>query len=287
MSGSGAGACTGFERDDSTIGERVRCGGAPPAQEAGGEEMTEAPTRGFRPEGVAPRGTAVVLLSGGLDSATALAIAHAEGWECLALTVRYGQRHALEVERARGLAEALGAIEHRVVDLDLSGWGGSSLTGEGEIPHIRGGLEEVEGGDAAAIPSTYVPARNTILLALALAWAEARDAGAIFLGVSAVDYSGYPDCRPAFIEGFQKLARLATRAGLEGRAPVIRAPLLNKSKAETIRWGLALGVDYGLTWSCYDPGPDGRPCGACDSCRLRAKGFAEAGAEDPLLAPGR
>jgi 7-cyano-7-deazaguanine synthase len=229
---------------------------------------------GYRPAGVAARGTAVVLLSGGLDSATALAIAHAEGWDCLALTVRYGQRHALEVERAARVAAALGAIEHRVIDLDLAAWGGSSLTGDGEVPAAAAG--------GAEIPSTYVPARNTVLLALALAWAEARGAGAIFLGVSAVDYSGYPDCRPAFLEAFDALARIATRAGLDGRAPEIRAPLVNKSKAETIRWGLALGVDYGLTWSCYDPRLDGRPCGSCDSCRLRAKGFAEAGVDDPL-----
>jgi 7-cyano-7-deazaguanine synthase len=232
---------------------------------------------------VTPKGKAVVLLSGGLDSATTLAIAHAEGWDCHALTVRYGQRHALEVDRARRLAAALGAVEHRVIDLDLAAWGGSSLTGEGEVPRAAAGLERRE---AAAIPSTYVPARNTILLALALGYAEAREAGAIFLGVSAVDYSGYPDCRPAFVDAFRALARAGTRAGLEGRAPEIRAPLLNKSKAETIRWGLALGVDYALTWSCYDPRPDGRPCGACDSCGLRARGFAEAGRADPLLADG-
>jgi len=240
-------------------------------------------SEGYRPVGVARKGPAVVLLSGGLDSATTLAIAHAEGWDCHALTVRYGQRHALEVDRARRLAAGLGAVEHRVIDLDLAAWGGSSLTGEGEVPRDAAGLEHRE---AAAIPSTYVPARNTILLALALGCAEARGAGAIFLGVSAVDYSGYPDCRPAFVDAFRTLARVGTRAGLEGRAPEIRAPLLNKSKGETIRWGLALGVDYALTWSCYDPRPDGRPCGACDSCRLRARGFAEAGVADPLLEGG-
>jgi 7-cyano-7-deazaguanine synthase len=224
-----------------------------------------------------------VLLSGGLDSATTLAIAHAEGWDCHALTVRYGQRHALEVDRARRLAATLGAVEHQVIDLDLAAWGGSSLTGEGDVPRDAAGLERRE---AAAIPSTYVPARNTILLALALGYAEARQAGAIFLGVSAVDYSGYPDCRPAFVDAFRALARVGTRAGIEGRAPEIRAPLLNKSKGETIRWGLALGVEYALTWSCYDPCPDGRPCGACDSCRLRARGFAEAGMADPLIEGG-
>ena len=225
-----------------------------------------------RPAGVPHRGRAVVLLSGGLDSATALAIAHAEGWDCHALTVRYGQRHALEVERAANLATALGAVAHRVIDLDLSAWGGSSLTSD----------EAVLPGAADAIPATYVPARNTVLLALALAWAEVLGAGAIFIGVSAVDYSGYPDCRPGFIDAFQALARVGTKAGVEGSAPEIRAPLINKSKAETIRWGLALGVDYALTWSCYDPDPGGRPCGICDSCVLRRKGFAEAGIGDPL-----
>ena len=232
-----------------------------------------------------------MLLSGGLDSATVLAIAHAEGWECRTLTVRYGQRHACEIDRAAEQAQRLGSVEHRVIDLDLSGWGGSSLTGAGAIP--KRSLGEIEAGAgttnaagaaaASSIPSSYVPARNAVLLTLALAWAEAADAQAIFLGASAVDYSGYPDCRPAFIEAFQQLANVATRAGLEGRAPVIRAPLINKSKAETIRWGLALGVDYALTWSCYDPQPGCRPCGRCDSCRLRAKGFAEADAADPLL----
>ncbi len=245
--------------------------------------------QGYRPAGVEPKGMAVVLLSGGLDSATVLAIAHAEGWDCLALTVRYGQRHAREVACAQRIAAALGAVEHRVIDLDLSGWGGSSLTGDAPVPKDGTGLHTTASvgvdqarGNASGIPSTYVPARNTILLALALAWAEARGAGAIFLGVSAVDFSGYPDCRPPFLDAFRALSRVATRDGLAGRAPKIRAPLLHKSKAETIRWGLALGVDYGLTWSCYDPQPDGHPCGACDSCRLRAKGFAEAGAQDPL-----
>ena len=250
--------------------------------------MSEA--QGFRPEGVTPKGSAVVLLSGGLDSATALAIAHAEGWDCLALTIRYGQRHELEVERACRLAAVLGAVEHRVIDLDLSGWGGSSLTGDGAVP-VPAGTDDFRAdspgpdaaGSAVRIPSTYVPARNTIMLALALAWAEVREAAAIFIGVSAIDYSGYPDCRPAFVEAFRALARVATRAGLEGCPPEIRAPLIEKSKAETIRWGLALQVDYGLTWSCYNPDPFGRPCGQCDSCRLRAKGFQEVDLADPLL----
>jgi 7-cyano-7-deazaguanine synthase len=229
------------------------------------------------PAGSAP-GHAVVLLSGGLDSATALAIARAEGWVCHALTVRYGQRHEIEIERARRLAGTLGVREHRVLELDLAGWGGSSLTGSGAIPRAL----EPDGGQR--IPSTYVPARNTILLSLALAWAEALAARAIFIGVSAVDYSGYPDCRPAFIEAFQRVADIGTSAGLAGGAPVIRAPLIHKTKAETIRWGSALGLDYGLTWSCYDPAPGERPCGTCDSCRLRARGFAEAGIVDGLLA---
>ncbi|MCK4414757.1 MAG: 7-cyano-7-deazaguanine synthase QueC [Candidatus Eisenbacteria sp.] len=232
-------------------------------------------TAGYRPPGVADRGTAIVLLSGGLDSATVLAIAHAEGWACRALTLRYGQRHSREIEAAKRLARAMDLPEHRRVSLDLAAWGGSSLTGDGEVPH--GGVT------AEAIPSTYVPARNTVLLSLALAWAEAIGAQAIFLGVSAVDYSGYPDCRPEFIAAFQQLANVATKVGLAGRAPVLRAPLINKSKAETIRWGAALGVDYALTWSCYDPTPAGRPCGDCDSCRLRAKGFADAGMVDPLV----
>jgi 7-cyano-7-deazaguanine synthase len=229
-----------------------------------------------------------------MDSATALAIAQAEGWACHALTVRYGQIHALEVARAQALAQARGVARHRIVDLDLSSFGGSALTGHGPIPHRAPREREQDGaGDTGAartagpIPPTYVPARNTVLLSLALAWAEVLDARAIFIGVSAVDYSGYPDCRPAFIGAFQSLAQLATRAGLEGHGPEIRAPLLSKTKAETIRWGIALGLDYGLTWSCYDPRGGDQPCGSCDSCHLRAKGFAEAGTEDPLLAARR
>lgn len=230
----------------------------------------------FRPPGVAPGGRAVVLLSGGLDSATALAIAHAEGWDCYALTVHYGQRHEVEIARAKLVAAALGTVEHRTLELDLAAWGGSTLTGDGALA----------AGPGAAIPATYVPARNTVLLALALAWAETLDAGAVFLGVSAIDYSGYPDCRPEFIAAFQALTAVATRAGCEGRAPQIRAPLINKSKAETIRWGMALGVDYALTWSCYDPQPGERPCGTCESCGLRRRGFADAGVVDPLEVGG-
>lgn len=236
------------------------------------------PKGAVRPAGATERGPAVVLLSGGLDSATCLALAHVEGYRCYGLTLQYGQRHAIEVERARSLAAAYRLAEHRVLTFDLAGWGGSSLTGAGPIPH------RTEIGGAPAIPSTYVPARNTILLSLALGWAEVVGADAIFAGMSAVDYSGYPDCRPEFVRAFQALADVATKAGIEGTGPIIRAPLIHKSKAETIRWGLALGLDYALTWSCYDPGPGPRPCGACDSCRLRARGFAEAGHPDPLLA---
>ncbi len=222
-----------------------------------------------------PRPRAVVLLSGGLDSATALACARADGWSCHALTVDYGQRHAQELNAARAVARALGAAEHRVVRVELDAFGGSSLVGEGDVPKDGAALA------AGTIPSTYVPARNTVFLALALAWAEALDAGAIYIGVNAIDYSGYPDCRPEYLEAFERLSALATRRGIEGRPVEIRAPLLRLSKAEIIRTGLRLGVDYGLTSSCYDPGPEGAPCGACDSCRLRRAGFAEAGARDP------
>ncbi len=229
---------------------------------------------------------AVVLLSGGLDSATVLTIAQAEGWECYALTVSYGQRHEIEITRAIELANHLAIAEHRMMEVNLSEWGGSSLIGDGEVPLTN----DTNGSDTARIdpstteiPSTYVPARNTVLLSLALAWAEVIEARAIFLGVSAVDYSGYPDCRPEFIQSFQQVANVATRAGLASNGPVIRAPLINKSKAETIRWGISLDLDFGLTWSCYNPVRGPRPCGKCDSCRLRARGFAEAGFADPLL----
>jgi 7-cyano-7-deazaguanine synthase len=237
---------------------------------------------GHRPADVPSQGSAVVLLSGGLDSATVLAIAHAEGWDCHALTVCYGQRHAREAERARTLAKAYGLPEHRILKLDLAGWGGSSLTrGTTDLgPTKAAGCRFTQ---QAGIPDTYVPARNTVLLSLALAWAEALEARAIFLGISAVDYSGYPDCRPEFLQAFQRLAQVATAAGQAGAAPLIRAPLLNKSKAETIRWGVSLGLDYALTWSCYDPAEGDRPCGRCESCRLRAAGFAQAGLTDPLL----
>ena len=221
-----------------------------------------------------PAKKAVVLLSGGLDSCTAAAMAKSDGYELYALTVAYGQRHAAELDAARRVAAALGVARHVVLDLDLAAFGGSSLTGDGAVPKDRA-------AGAPGIPSTYVPARNTVFLSLALAWAEALGAADIFIGVNAVDYSGYPDCRPAFIEAFERTAALATKAGVEGARFRIRAPLIDLTKGEIIRRGLALGVDYGLTSSCYDPSPRGEPCGRCDSCVLRARGFAEAGVEDP------
>jgi 7-cyano-7-deazaguanine synthase len=219
---------------------------------------------------------AVVLLSGGLDSYTAAAMARAEGYRLYALTVRYGQRHARELEAARAVAAWLGVVRHLEVDVDLSALGGSSLTTDAPVPKDRP-LED--GG----IPSTYVPARNTVFLALALAWAEALGADDIFIGVNALDYSGYPDCRPEFLAGFERLAALATARGVAGGAFRVRAPLLQLSKAEIIRAGMALGLEYSLTHSCYDPDSAGRPCGRCDSCRIRAAGFAQVGVADPLL----
>lgn len=221
---------------------------------------------------------AVVLLSGGLDSATVLAIARSEGWDCRTLAFRYGQRHAVELQAAAEVSRTLGATEHRVLDIDLSALGGSSLTGAGEVPKGRSELE-IGGG----IPSTYVPARNTVFLSLGLAWAEVLEARRIFIGVNAVDYSGYPDCRPEFVQAFEKVANLATRLGVEGAGLKIEAPLQRLTKAEIVTLGTRLGVDYSLTRSCYDPGPDGRPCCACDSCQLRIAGFRQAGLRDPLL----
>lgn len=217
---------------------------------------------------------AVVLLSGGLDSATCLALARRRGKTCFALTVAYGQRHAVELEAATRIARALGAAEHRIAHVDLGSFGGSALTDDIAVPKDR---EPGSGG----IPPTYVPARNTVLLSLALAWAEVLQAREIWLGVNAVDYSGYPDCRSAFLRAFEQLARVATKAGVEGSHVRIVAPLLELSKAEIIRLGLDLQVDYGMTVSCYDPGAAGEPCGACEACRLRAHGFREAGVEDP------
>ena len=223
----------------------------------------------------APAAPAVVLLSGGLDSFTAAAIVRAEGTAIRALTVRYGQIHACEIEAARRVARALEVVEHRELSVDLAALGGSALTGAGAVPKDRP-------LDAAGIPATYVPARNTVLLSLALAWAETTGAGDLVIGVNALDYSGYPDCRPEYVEAFERLANLATRAGVEGARFRVRTPLIAMTKADIIRRGSALGLDYGLTHSCYDPRPDGRPCARCDSCRLRARGFAEAGVADPL-----
>jgi 7-cyano-7-deazaguanine synthase len=219
---------------------------------------------------------AVLLLSGGLDSYTAGAIAKADGHELYALSIRYGQVHAREIDAARDVAKALGAVRHLELDVPLSKIGGSALVGDGAIPKDRA----LDGNE---IPATYVPARNTVFLSLALAWAEVVGAEAIVIGVNALDYSGYPDCRPEYLRAFEQLASLATRVGVEGRPLRILAPLIELSKAEIIRTGLALGVDYGLTHSCYDPLSDGTPCGRCDSCLLRARGFREAGAHDPAL----
>jgi 7-cyano-7-deazaguanine synthase len=220
--------------------------------------------------------TAIVLLSGGLDSATSLAIARSLGFTTYALSVHYGQRHAAELDAARRVATALGAHEHRVMGVDLAGIGGSALTDtKVAVPETAGSA------GAPGIPVTYVPARNTLLLSLALGWAEVVGAADIFVGVNAVDYSGYPDCRPAFIDAFETLAQVATKAGVEGTRYTIQAPLIAMSKAEIIRTGIDLGVDYGMTVSCYQADAEGRACRKCDSCRLRAQGFAEAGITDP------
>ena len=218
---------------------------------------------------------AVLLLSGGLDSYTAGALVRREGYELYALTVRYGQRHVREVRAARDVALALGVRRHLELDVDLAAFGGSALTGAGEVPKGRA-------IDASDIPSTYVPARNTVLLALALGWAEVLGARDLVIGANALDYSGYPDCRPEYLEAFERLASLATKAGVEGARFRVHAPLLRLRKADIVRAGVELGLDYGLTHSCYDPAPDGRPCNRCDSCVLRARGFAEAGVRDPL-----
>jgi 7-cyano-7-deazaguanine synthase len=221
---------------------------------------------------------AVVLLSGGLDSTTVLAIAKAEGFAIYAMSFRYGQRHAMELESARRVVESMGVEKHLIVDIDLRAIGGSALTDEIEVPKERSN-EAMNSG----IPVTYVPARNTVFLSFALAWAETLNAENIFIGVNALDYSGYPDCRPEYIEAYESMANLATKAGVEGGMKLkIHTPLIAMTKAEIIKTGLALGVDYSLTHSCYDPVPEGLACGRCDSCLLRRKGFAEAGANDPL-----
>jgi 7-cyano-7-deazaguanine synthase len=219
--------------------------------------------------------SAVVLLSGGLDSYTAAAILQRDGFDVCALSVIYGQRHAREIDSARAVARALDVRQHLEVRVDLAAIGGSALTTDSPVPKDRT-------LDRAVIPPTYVPARNTVFLSLALAWAEVLDARDIAIGANALDYSGYPDCRPDYLEAFERLAALATRAGIEGSRFRIHAPLLHMSKAEIVRTGLSLGLDYGLTHSCYDPDSAGRPCRRCDSCVLRAKGFAEAGVDDPL-----
>ena len=217
---------------------------------------------------------AVCLLSGGLDSATTLAYARREDFACYALSFDYGQRHRVELEAAARVAASLGAAKHLVLPIDLRAFGGSALTDNIEVP---------KGGVAAGIPVTYVPARNTIFLAFALGWAEVLESSDIFIGVNAIDYSGYPDCRPEFIQAFERMARLATKAGVEGRTQLrIHTPLIELSKSGIIKLGRELGVDFLLTHSCYDPDDGGRPCGLCDSCRLRRKGFTEAGFEDPL-----
>lgn len=221
---------------------------------------------------------AIVLLSGGLDSATALAIARKRGFDCFALSFRYGQRHAVELAAAKRVARALGVREHKTISIDLRAFGGSALTANVPVPKGRS-IAQMERG----IPITYVPARNTIFLSFALAWAEVLGARDIFIGVNALDYSGYPDCRPAFIDAFQKLADRATRAGVEGTRFRIHAPLMKMDKAAIIRTGLKLGVDYKLTTSCYDPKPGGHPCGRCDACLLRNKGFRALGLKDPRL----
>jgi len=221
---------------------------------------------------------AVVLLSGGLDSATVLAVAKSEGYEPYALSFSYGQRHVWELNAAKRVAASIGVAEHRTVPIDLRAFGGSALTADIAVPKGRT-TQEMSG----SIPITYVPARNTIFLAFALAWAEVLGASDIFLGVNALDYSGYPDCRPEYIAAFEKMANLATKAGVEGRQALkIHTPLIALSKAEIIRLGRGMGVDYSLTSSCYDPSPMGVPCGQCDSCLLRQKGFRENGIEDPL-----
>ena len=231
---------------------------------------------GASPDSVGAR--AVCLLSGGLDSATCLAVALNEGFECCALSFDYGQRHRVELDAAARVAQSMKITRHLVVHIDLRVFGHSALTADIAVPKGRSATEM-----SAEIPVTYVPARNTVFLSYALAWAETLAAGDIFIGVNALDYSGYPDCRPEYIQAFERMANLATKAAVEGRTPIrIHTPLIRLSKAEIVKLGRELGVDFGLTHSCYDPGPAGRPCGACDSCLLRQKGFEEAGLKDPL-----
>ncbi len=224
---------------------------------------------------------AVVLLSGGLDSTVTLAVARHEGFEPYALTFRYGQRHGIEIEAAGRVAKAQGAAAHVVLDIDLRQFGGSALTDDIPVPKQRGSAH-----DPRAIPVTYVPARNTIFLSFALAWAEVLRSTDIFIGVNAIDYSGYPDCRPEYIKAFEQMGNLATKAGVEGNRVTIHAPLIHLTKAEIIRKGFELGVDFSLTRTCYDPSPGGESCGSCDACLLRRKGFLEAGVNDPVRYAG-
>ncbi|MBN1306468.1 MAG: 7-cyano-7-deazaguanine synthase QueC [Chitinispirillaceae bacterium] len=219
---------------------------------------------------------AVVLLSGGIDSATCCGLAHRDGYALYAMSFAYGQRHRVELDAAKRLARFFEARQHSIVSIDLRAFGGSSLTSERPVPKNRD-----IGNESGGIPDTYVPARNTIFLSFALGWAEVLGCRDIFIGVNAVDYSGYPDCRPEFVDAYQKMARLATRAGVEGRGVTLHAPLQSLTKAQIITLGIECGVDYSLTHSCYDPSPDGAACGACDSCRIRKRGFEEAGVEDP------
>lgn len=230
---------------------------------------------------VLPMRKCVVLLSGGLDSTTVLAIAKSEGYAAHALTALYGQRHDVEIEAARRVASALGASEHKFVTVGLRQFGGSALTDDIDVPKDRD-----KGSLSSSIPSTYVPARNTVLLSLALAYAETIEAFDLFVGVNAQDYSGYPDCRPEFVEAFEHLANVATKAGVEGGKYTIHAPLMHLSKVEIIQKGLSLGVDYAMTHSCYDPDENDRPCGHCDSCQIRLKAFAQLGLTDPALENG-
>ena len=228
---------------------------------------------------IVPGPPAVVLVSGGLDSATALAIAIFEGYQAYALSFDYGQRHQVEVAAARRVARSIGATRHVVLDIDLRAFGGSALTSDVPVPH-HADIEQLPGG----IPVTYVPARNTVFLSFALAWAETLGASDIFIGVNAIDYSGYPDCRPEYIAAFEAMANLATKAAVEGHQTLrVHAPLAHLTKAQIIERGLELGVDYSLTHSCYDPAADGQPCGTCDSCLLRQKGFADLGRDDPAV----
>jgi len=222
---------------------------------------------------------AVILLSGGLDSTTCLAIVKNQGFDIIALTVNYGQRHSFELESAKKVAQIFDVNKHSVVDIDLAQFGGSALTEDVKVPKDR------DESDMTDIPVTYVPARNTVLLSMALAWAETLDTTDIFIGVNALDYSGYPDCRPEFIESFERMANLATKMGMLGEKFKIHTPLINLTKAEIVKKGIELNVDYGMTSSCYDPNENGNPCGRCDACILRLKGFKEAGISDPLIYP--